>query len=328
MRAYKIYNEQNAILGRLEEIDEASVGSGDVLIKSHYSSVNYKDALAATGTGGRVMSRYPLIAGIDVSGVVISSTDNRFKTGEEVLCTGYGLGVSHDGGFSSLCRVPGDWLVDLPHGLTLYEAMSLGTAGFTAGLAVELLELNGMRPDQGPVLVNGATGGVSSLLINMLGQLGYIVTALTSKIEQADYLKSLGAADILDRNTIEYKSRSLEKPLWSAAFDSVGADQLSWLTKTMHTQGLIASFGNAGGIELTTNVLPFILRGIRLIGIDSVNTPMQLRQRIWQRLATDLKPKYLSKIAYPIEWTELPFHFDRLLHGTSRGRAVLDISGN
>ncbi|MBX3666545.1 MAG: oxidoreductase [Burkholderiales bacterium] len=325
-RAYRIHNDDNTVAGRVENVPVAEIGRGEVLFRTAYSSVNFKDALAATGTGGRIIRSYPLIGGIDAAGTVISSGDDRFKAGDEVICTSYDMGVAHDGGFSEICRVPAGWVVPLPRGLTLFDAMALGTAGYTAGLAVELLELNGLAPNNGKVLVNGATGGVASLVIDMLAAKGYGVTAVTGKAAEHDFLKKLGAAEILERRAIDYGSRPLEKPLWAAAFDSVGGEQLAWLTRTLAPQGLIASFGNAGGIELKTTVLPFILRGLRLIGVDSAATPMPLRQRVWARLAGDLKPRHLADIAHVITLDELPEYFQRMLKGEIRGRAVVKVS--
>ncbi len=257
---------------------------------------------------------------------MLSSTDSRFKPGDEVICTSYDFGVAHDGGFSQVCRVPADWVVPLPAGLSLFEAMTLGTAGYTAALAVELLELNGLAPNNGNVLVNGATGGVASLAIDMLAGKGYTITAVTGKDSEHEFLKKLGASEVLARGAIDMGTRPLEKPLWAAAFDSVGGDPLSWLTRTMHQNGLIASIGNAGGIELKTNVLPFILRGVRLIGVDSAATPMPLRRKVWQRLATDLKPRHLSDIQNTITLADLGAYFGKMLKGAIRGRAVVTLS--
>jgi acrylyl-CoA reductase (NADPH) len=324
-KAYRIHNDNNTIAGRIVDMRLDELPPGDVVFKTAYSSVNYKDALAATGTGGKIIRNYPLTGGIDASGSVVSSSDARFNTGDEVICTSYDMGVAHDGGYGAYCRVPADWLVPLPKGLTLFEAMALGTAGYTAGLAVELLELNGLSPAKGKVLVNGATGGVATLAIDMLAPLGYEITAVTGKDAEQGFLKELGAREVLFRQSIELGSRPLEKPLWAAAFDSVGGDQLAWLTRTMQTQGLIASFGNAGGIELKTTVLPFILRGVRLIGVDSGYTPMPLRRKVWNRLASDLKPAHLDTIAYTIGLPELPAQFEKMLNGRARGRAVVKL---
>lgn len=324
-KAFRIFNENNAVEGCIVDVPVAELGAGEVLFKTAYSSVNYKDALAATGTG-KIIRNFPLIGGIDAAGVVVSSSDSRFRAGDEIICTSYDMGVAHDGGYAGYCRVPADWVVPLPQGLTLFEAMALGTAGYTAGLAITLLEHNDMQPARGKVLVNGATGGVASLCIDMLAHLGYQVTALTGKDGELEFLKNIGAAEVLSRNSLEMGSRPLEKTLWAAAFDSVGGEQLAWLTRTMQPYGVIASFGNAGGIELKTTVLPFILRGVRLIGVDSGFTPMALRRQVWARLATDLKPRHLQDIAFTIGMEELPGYFRKMLKGETRGRAVVRIS--
>jgi acrylyl-CoA reductase (NADPH) len=248
--------------------------------------VNYKDALAATGAG-KVIRRFPCVGGVDVAGVVEHSEDARFKSGDAVIVTGYDMGVAHDGGFAEYVRVPADWVVPLPQGLSLFDAMALGTAGFTAALAIHRLEQNELTPDKGKVIVTGATGGVGSLAITMLAQLGYHVVALTGKDSEHDYLKSLGTTEILSRKDLAMGTRPLEKAQWAGALDAVGGDTLAWLTRTMQQNGVIASFGNAGGIELHTTVMPFILRGVRLLGIDSAATTMALRRQIWQRLASD-----------------------------------------
>jgi NADPH2:quinone reductase len=234
--------------------------------------------------------------------------------------------MSHDGGYAAYARVPADWIVPLPQGLTLFDAMAIGTAGYTSALAVHLLEHNGMAPANGMVVVNGATGGCASLAIDMLAQLGYSVTAVTGKTGEHEYLRKLGAAEVLGRDALPPGTRPLEKALWAAAFDSVGGEQLAALTRSMQPQGVIASFGNAGGIELKTTVLPFILRGVRLIGVDSGYTPMDLRRKIWQRLGGNLKPRHLQDIAYTITLEDLPAHFEKTLKSATRGRAVVKIA--
>lgn len=322
-RAYRVFKEGDRIAGRVVEASLAELSAGEVVFRTAYASVNYKDALAATGTGGRIIRNYPRIGGIDAAGTVVASSDGRFKAGDEVICTSYDFGVEHDGGFSGICRAPADWVLPLPAGLTLFEAGALGVAGYTAGLAVELLELNGMAPDNGNVLVNGATGGVSTVAIDVLSKLGYRVVAVTGKDAEHHYLKRLGATEVLPRQGLAMGTRPLEKPLWAAAFDSVGGEQLAWLTRTTQTDGLIASIGNAGGVEFRTTVLPFILRGVRLIGVSSVDTPMALRQRVWGRLAADLKPRHLDDIAHLIALDDLPGYFARMLKGQIRGRAVV-----
>lgn len=300
-------------------------GPGEVLIRAHWSSINYKDALAATGAG-KIMKTLPLTGGVDVAGTVAASQDARYKEGDAVLVTGYGLGVEVDGGFAEYVKVPADWVVPLPAGLTDFQAMALGTAGFTAGLAILRMEQNGLMPGQGPVIVTGATGGVGSLAVDMLAGLGHRVTALSSKADQADYLKTLGAAEVMDRHSLEMGERPLEKSLWAGAVDSVGGKTLAWLTRTMAYRGVIASCGLAGGIELNTTVMPFILRGVSLLGIDSVACPMAQRLEVWRHLATDLKPRHLETgIARTVPLVQLPGVFQGFLDGTVTGRTVVDL---
>jgi acrylyl-CoA reductase (NADPH) len=320
-----VSDEGGKTVARVVEARLDQLSPGEVVFQTAYSSVNYKDALAATGAG-KIIRSFPRIAGIDATGTVISSADSRFKAGDEVICTSFGFGVDHDGGYSQVCRVPADWVVPLPKGLSLFDAAALGVAGYTAGLAVELLELNGMAPNNGKVLVNGATGGVATLSIDMLSRLGYHVVAVTGKDAEHGYLQDLGAKEVLSRNQIEMGTRPLEKALWAAAFDSVGGEQLAWLTRTMQPSGLIASFGNAGGIEFKTTVLPFILRGVRLIGVDSGITPMPLRRKVWARLASDLRPSHFTDIAHIIKLEDLAGYFEKMLKGQIRGRAVVKLS--
>lgn len=325
-RAYRVFNEENKIVSRWVDLTVDDLDPGEVVIRAAYSSVNYKDALAATGAG-KVIRRFPCVGGIDVSGVVESSLDARFKPGEEVLVTGYDMGVAHDGGFAERVRVPADWVVRLPQGLSLHDAMALGTAGFTAALSIHRLEQNEVKPENGKVVMTGASGGVGSLAICMLKNLGYHVVAITGKDSEHDYLKALGAAEVLPRSVIDLNStRPLEKSLWAAALDSVGGTTLAWLTRTMQQNGVIASFGNAGGVELNTTVLPFILRGVRLIGIDSAATAMPVRQKIWHRLANDLRPQQLDLLAHTVSFEQLPQVFPKMLSGESRGRTVIKIA--
>ena len=236
------------------------------------------------------------------------------------------MGVAHDGGFAGYVRVPAAWVVPLPQGLSLFQAMVLGTAGFTAALSIYRLEQNDVKPGNGPVLVTGATGGVGSLAIFMLSQLGYHVVAVTGKDSEHAYLKSLGASEVLPRSVIDLNStRPLEKAQWAGALDAVGGATLAWLTRTMLQNGVIASFGNAGGAELHTTVYPFILRGVRLIGIDSANTAMPLRKILWQRIASDLFPAKLETLAHTISFAQLPDSFQNMMQGQSHGRTVVDI---
>jgi acrylyl-CoA reductase (NADPH) len=323
LRAYRIFSEEGKTVGRFAEMTVDELDPGEVFIRARFSSVNYKDALAATGAG-RVIRRFPCNCGIDVSGTVISSSDPNFKSGDEVICTSYDMGVAHDGGFAEYVRVPADWVVPLPRGLTLHEAMCLGTAGYTAGLGVELMELNGLTPAAGKVVVTGATGGVSSIAIDMLSKKGYHVVAVTGKDSEHDYLRKLGAKEVLAKGSMDWGSRPLEKPLWAGAVDAVGGEQLSWLIRTMQQNGVIASIGNAGGIEFRSTVLPFILRGVRLLGCDSGYTPMDVRRKVWGRLASDLKPVHLRDIVHDIAFPDLAPIFDRLINSQVRGRYVVN----
>ena len=323
-RAFRVFDEDGGVRGRVVDLDLGDLGPGDVVIETAHSSVNYKDALAATGAG-KIIRRFPLVAGIDVAGTVASSGDARFREGQAVLVTGYDLGVAHDGGYAGVARVPADWVVAVPDGLTLLDAMTIGTAGFTAALSIVDLERNGLTPAQGPVIVTGATGGVGSLAVQMLAARGYQVTALTGKDGEHAYLKSLGAAEVRSRLTLQMGTRPVEKPLWAGAIDVVGGDTLAWLTRTMMYNGAIASSGLTGGTELKTTVLPFILRGVKLLGIDSVMCPMPTRIEVWRRLASDLKPPQLKTIATTIGLDDLPDAFATLLSGAARGRYVVEV---
>ena len=326
-RAYRIDEADGRSAGHFVDLSLDDLDPGEVLIRTHYSSVNYKDALAATGAG-KVIRRFPCVGGVDASGVVVSSSDAHFKAGDEVLVTGYDMGVAHDGGYAEYVRVPAEWVVPLPHGLTLFEAMALGTAGFTAALSIHRLEQNELSRVKGKVIVSGATGGVGSLAIQMLSQLGYHVVALTGKDHEHDYLRSLGASEILPRSQVDLKStRPLEKAQWAGALDAVGGETLSWLTRSMQQNGAIASFGNAGGVELHTTVFPFILRGVKLLGVDSAATEMPLRKQIWQRLANELKPRRLAQLTHSVPFAELPDIFPKMLQGEGHGRTVVKIAG-
>jgi putative YhdH/YhfP family quinone oxidoreductase len=272
------------------------------------------------------MRRFPLIGGIDVAGSVESSADPRFKAGDQVLVHGYELGVAHDGGYAGYVRVPADWVVPVPQGLSLFDAMAIGTAGFTAALSLVEMERNGLAPGNGPVVVTGATGGVGSIAIQCLAARGYQVTAVTGKPQEEDYLRSLGASLILDRSEVPLGTRPLEKSTWAGAVDAVGGATLAWLTRTMNYGGCIASSGLTGGTDLNTTVLPFILRAVKLLGIDSVMCPMPARVEVWRRLATDLRPARLGDIAREIPLDGLPSAFDALLKGQVRGRYVVKLA--
>ena len=324
-RAYRVFEENGKIRGRLVETGLDDIGGGEVVVRVAYSGVNYKDALAATGAG-KIMRRFPLVGGIDFSGTVVSSSDARFTPGDAVLVTGYGLGESHDGGFADYARVPADWVVPLPDGLGMHAAMAVGTAGFTAALSVAEMERNGLHPSAGPIIVTGATGGVGSLAVQCLAAAGYQVTAVTRKQDAHAFLRAQGAADVLSAAAITMGTRPLEKALWAGAVDPVGGDTLAWLTRTMKRGGCIASSGLTGGIQLHTTVMPFILRGVKLLGIDSSQCAMNIRRDVWRRLATDLKPAHLAAMTRSITLDELPEAFATLLRGEARGRYVVRIA--
>jgi alcohol dehydrogenase len=305
-------------------VDE--LDAGEVVIRTEYSSINYKDALAATGAG-KIIRRFPCVGGIDGAGIVESSTDPAFKPGDAVIANSYDVGVAHDGGYAGRMRIPSAWLVPLPAGLTTFEAMALGVAGFTAGLAVVRMEANGLKPANGPVIVNGATGGVGSVAIDILAGLGYHVVALTGKEAETDYLKSLGAKEVMLRSSIDLaKIRPLDKSLWAGAVDNLGGDVLSWMTSTMQIGAPIASIGLAASHVYNTTVMPFILRGVTLCGIDSVNCPMAQRRAVWHRLATDMKPRHLAEMTRTIGFDDLPAAFDAFVKGQVRGRTVVKIT--
>lgn len=326
-RAFRIFSEDGKVAGRLVDLALDDLDAGDVVIRTAYSSINYKDALAATGAG-KIIRRFPCVGGIDSAGVVAQSRSPAFKPGDRVVCTSYDLGVAHDGGYAGYVRVPADWVVPLPGSLSLREAMALGTAGYTAALGIHLMEQNDLKPESGKIAVNGATGGVASLAIDMLAKRGYAVTAITGKTGEAAYLKQLGAAEVLDRNALEMGTRPLEKPLWAGAVDSLGGEPLAWLTRTMSQNGVIASIGNAAGVELHTTVFPFILRGVRLLGVDSAYTAMALRRRIWERLGDDLRPRHLDAMTRVISLEALPGAFDAFIRGGARGRTVVEVAGD
>jgi acrylyl-CoA reductase (NADPH) len=322
--AFRVFSTGGRAHGEIVQATLDELSPGEVIIDAAYSSVNYKDALGATGAG-KILTRFPLIGGIDVAGTVVEDASGRFAPGAQVLVTGYELGVSHDGGYAAQARVPADWVVPLPDGLTLFEAMALGTAGFTAGLALVRMEQNGLRPDQGPVVVTGATGGVGSLAVVMLARSGYEVTAITGKDDAHGFLGELGAATVLSRQTLQMDTRPLAKATWAGAVDTVGGDTLAWLTRTTRPWGSIASIGLTGGTDLHTTVMPFILRGVNLLGINSSGCPMPLRREVWRRLSTDLKPPVLQSMAQVIPLEGLPDAFATLLRGAARGRIVVRI---
>ncbi|MFQ6022409.1 MAG: YhdH/YhfP family quinone oxidoreductase [Acidiferrobacterales bacterium] len=323
-RAFRIHDDKGK--AGVEEISLDDLSEGEVLIKAAYSDINYKDALAATGKG-KILRKFPLVGGIDVSGVVASSTDERFREGDEVLVTGQGLSETHDGGYAEYVRVPAAWVVPMPEGMNLFDTMALGTAGFTAGLAVYQMEHNDQKPDKGPIAVNGATGGVGSVAIDILAGLGYEVVAISGKSDAEAYLKGIGASEVRSRQDLDMGKRPLEKALWGGAVDNLGGEILAYFTRTVVPMGNIASIGLAAGHELNTTVMPFILRGVNLLGINSVYCSVDVRHRVWKRLASDMRPQHLDKIvARTVSLDEMSPVFDRLIKGAATGRTVVRIS--
>ncbi len=306
----------------LDELDP-----GEVVVRVAYSDVNYKDALAATGKG-KILRRPQCIGGIDLSGTVASSSDARFAKGDAVLAVGFDLGVAHDGGYAQYARVPAAWVTRLPQGMTPWEAMAFGTAGFTAGIAIERMEHNGLAPANGPVVVNGATGGVGSIALAALAKRGYHVVALTGKESEVEWLKKLGAREVLLRRTLNLeKVRPLDKASWAGAVDNLGGEVLAWMCSTMKVNGVIASIGLAASPSLNTTVLPFILRGASLLGINSTDSPSpELRERVWRRLASDLKPPLLKEMARTLAFRDLPGVFDDFIKSRVSRRVVVDLS--
>ena len=326
-KALLIEERDGKVSSGLVRMDESQLDAGGVTIRVAYSSINYKDALAATGAG-KIIRRFPCIGGIDMSGTVIESTDPRFKPGDRVVATSFDIGVAHHGGYAEIARVPGDWVVPLPAGLSLFDAMVLGTAGFTAALGIVRMEENGLRPEKGAVIVTGATGGVGSLAIDMLAKLGYHVVALTGKEAEAAYLRELGAAEVLLRESLDLtKIRPLDRGRWAGAVDNLGGDFLAWIASTMQQGGTIASIGLAASMSLNTTVAPFILRGVSLLGIDSGYIREPYRSGVWQRLASDLRPPHLENMARRIAFDDLPTAFEAFIAGRAKGRAVVEIAG-
>ena len=320
-KAYRLFDNGERPIGRIVTMQLEELSPGDVVIRTAYSSVNYKDALAAHGVN-KIIRKFPRIGGIDLFCTVYDSRDPRFSVGDAVMVHGFGIGVDYDGGYAEYARVSADWVMPLPEGLTLRQAAALGVAGYTAALSIHLMELNGLNPRAGKVALNGAAGGVASIAIDMLAGTGYSVTAITRTSESADYLTQLGATEVVQRSSLVMGKRPLEAALWAGALDSLGGESLAWLIRTMQTDGVIAAFGNATGQELNTTVLPFILRGVRLIGVNA-NSPMPLRKVIWDKISGPLKPRHLDSIVKEISLDELPDAFAQLAAGRMRGRFVV-----
>ncbi len=325
-KALMVDKNENDFSVQVKNITLNELPKGDVLIKVSYSAINYKDGLASI-PNGKIVTTYPFIPGIDLAGVVVSSQDPRFREGDEVIATSYEIGVSHYGGYSEYARIPGDWIVPLPENLTLKESMILGTAGITAALSIQRLEDNGLSPEKGKVLVTGATGGVGSLAVSMLSKRGYEVVASTGKMYEYSFLHKLGAKEIISREDVfNGKIKPLDKQIWAAAVDPVGGETLASILSKIQYNGSVAVSGLTGGGNVPTTVFPFILRGINLLGIDSVYCPMHVRQDLWNRMATDLKPSTLSEtVNKEITLEELPETLPTILKGQARGRIIVKI---
>ena len=324
-RAYRIDEQDGNIVAGFKQLALDELTEGNVVVRVSHSTINYKDALAATGKG-RILRRYPLNGGIDLAGVVVSSEDVEFQPGAAVLVNGCGLSETVDGGYAEYARVDSKSLVPIPEGMTAAEAMQIGTAGYTAALAIHRMEQNGQAQDQGPIVVTGATGGVGSIAIDMLAGRGYEVVALTGKATEEAYLRKIGAARILLRDELDLGKRPMEKAEWAGAIDNLGGDYLTWLTRTMLYGGNIASIGLAASAALNTTVLPFIVRAVCLLGINSVETPRDLRRAVWRRIGDDLRPQHLDTIGHrTISFDELPAAFQAYIDGTVTGRIVVEI---
>ncbi|TQV71569.1 acryloyl-CoA reductase [Aliikangiella marina] len=322
--ACRIYKTDEGVEHRLEQMSLEELSDGEVVIRVHYTGVNYKDALGATGRG-QILKRFPLNGGIDLAGVVESSEDGRFKPGDEVVVNGCGLGESHDGGLAQYARVPADWVMPVPNGLTMQECMILGTAGFTAGLAIHRMLENNQTKDKGPIVVTGASGGVGSVAVDMLSQLGFETIAVSGRREFDDYLTQLGASEVCSIDDLNLGSRPLEKGRFGGVIDNVGGSLLSQLIAHTNLWGNIASIGLADSHKLDTTVFPMILRGVSILGVSSTNCPMPLRKAIWQRMGADLKPNHLQRILTE----EVPLKavsgvFDDLLDRKKHGRIVIN----
>ena len=316
-------SEDHQFLRSVEKKTIEDLPEGDVIVKVMYSSLNYKDVLSATGNRG-VTRTYPHTPGIDAAGIVAESTDENFKPGDEVIVTSYDLGMNTAGGFGQYIRIPTGWVVPLPPGLTLREAMIYGTAGFTAALSVWQMIDSGIRSEDGTILVSGATGGVGSIAVSILSKSGYTVTAVNGVVDEAAYLKQIGAGDVISiADAADTSGRPMLKSRWAGAIDTVGGDILATTIKSVAPNGAVTCCGNVASPDLPLNVFPFILRGARLIGIDSQNCPMPLRQKIWQKIASDWKIDWLETLTTEAPFEELDNRIELMLQGKHKGRTII-----
>jgi putative YhdH/YhfP family quinone oxidoreductase len=325
-RAFRIHADRDRHSAGIETMRVDELTPGDVVVKVAYSSINYKDALAGTGKG-RILRTSPLNGGIDAAGYVVASTDPDFREGDQVLCTGSGLSETRDGGYAGYARLDAKWTIPLPAGLTLRESMILGTAGFTAALALHRMQQNGQTPDMGPIVVTGASGGVGQLAIDILTRAGYEAHAISGKLEHFDRLIALGAQQCISRKDLYWGQRPLETSRWAGAIDNVGGDLLAGLTRSIHPYGNIACCGNAASIDLQTTVMPLIIRGVSLLGVASAGTARAIRDEVWTRLASDWRPAHLDTILdAEVGLDELPRNFERLVSGGGYGRTLVKIA--
>ncbi len=323
--AFRIHSDQQGAHAGIEQLSIDDLCEGDVVIRVQYSSVNYKDALAGTGKA-QILRRSPLVGGIDLAGEVIESSSDDFVQGDQVIVNGSGLSEIHDGGYAEFARVPADWVVLLPGGLTLAQSMIIGTAGFTAALSIHLLQQNNQRVEDGPIVVTGASGGVGSFAIDLLHKLGYETIAVTGSKDAHDYLYELGASKVVARGKIKFDDSVLEKTRWAGAIDNVGGDTLSALVRATKPWGNVVSVGIAGGIKFKLSAMPFIIRGVNLLGVSSSNCPQPLRKKIWNRLGDDLHPEHIARIkTQTVKLEDLPEVFEKLLNNEIRGRVLVEI---
>jgi acrylyl-CoA reductase (NADPH) len=326
--ACRVNKTESGITHKLVQMKVDDLSPGEVVIDVHYSGVNYKDALGATGRG-QILKQFPLNSGIDLAGVVNSSEDDRFKVGDKVLVNGCGLGEIHDGGHAEKARVPADWVMPVPNGLTMKQCMVLGTAGFTAALAIHRMQENNQSIDKGPIVVTGASGGVGSVAVDILASLGYETIALSGREEHFDYLFALGATQVCSAESLKLGERPLEKAQFGGVIDNVGGKLLSQLIAHTHLWGNVASIGLADHHQLNTTVFPFILRGVSLLGVSSTNCPMPLREAIWKRMGADLKPKNLDLIlTEEVPLKNVSDVFNDLLDRKKHGRIVINCQSN
>lgn len=322
-RAFRIHNDGSGYRGGIETMNTGALCDGQVLVKVAYSSVNYKDALAGTGRG-KILRQYPLNGGIDAAGVVVASTDPAFQEGDAVLCTGSGLSETRDGGYGEYVRLDAKWTIPLPPGLSLRDSMVLGTAGFTAALALLRMEDNRQTPGLGPIAVSGASGGVGMLAIDIFSRAGYEVHAISGKADHFDFLRSLGATACIDRHQLAFSGKPMDSARFGGALDNVGGPMLAGLLPLVEPYGNVAICGNAGGIGFESTVMPFIIRGVSLLGVASAGTARDIRERVWERLSGDWKPHHLDRIATrEVTLDELPGVFGHMLAGESFGRTVV-----